>query len=126
MYGGATETDQFKIPYELLEFYDWGIRLHGRGLFARLVAARDICYDDIAQIVVLIATVEPRQRGIRLQVAGGSGAIYFFTKPAAVPQLVELFRRHGVDLDGHVTRTRIPYSLGHIYPESGPIESLPD
>jgi hypothetical protein len=123
-YSGAAGTDRVKIPYEWLEFYDWGIRLRGRGPFRRLVATCDICYADIAELVVLIATIEPRKRGIRLKTARGSGFTYFFTRPAIVPQLLGLFRHHGVEPDGQVTRSRIPYSLGYIYPESAPVESL--
>jgi glyoxalase superfamily protein len=31
LYGGAAEDGRAKIPYEWLEFYDWGIRFRGRG-----------------------------------------------------------------------------------------------
>lgn len=122
LYGGATETDHFKIPYQWLEFYDWGIRLRGIGLIARLVATRDIRYQQITQLIVLIANTGPRSRGIRLKTAAASDYLYFFARPATVPLLMELFSSHGVRLDGQVTRTRIPYSLGYIYRESTPIE----
>jgi hypothetical protein len=53
--------------------------------------------------------------------------IYFFTGPAAIPRLLELFSCHGVRIDGQLTRTRIPYSGGgYIYRETGPIEPLSD
>lgn len=122
LYGGATETDRAKFPYEWLEFYGWGIRLRGRGLLARLVVARDIRYEDIAQLAVLIATIRLRSRGIRLQITGGSRYFYFFTRPDAIPRMVEQFRRHGVILNGQVTRTRIPYSFGYIYLENALVE----
>lgn len=80
--------------------------------------------DDARKIVVLIATIDPRSRGIRLRTAGGPASIYAFTRPAAMPQRVKLFGRHGVVLDGQVTRTCIPHSLGYIYLENAPIEPL--
>jgi hypothetical protein len=122
LYGGATETDQFKIPYRWLEFYDWGISLRGRGLIARLVATRNIRYQQITQLIVLIATTGPHSRGIRIRTTAGSESVYFFTRPAAVPLLVERFSRHDVGVDGQLTRTRIPSSLGYIYRENAPIE----
>jgi hypothetical protein len=122
--GGAGEDGRVKIPYLWLEFYPLAIRLRGRRLIGRLVAQRDIHYKQITQLVPLVAATEPRGRGLRLRIEGLSESLYFFTRPTAVPPIVELFTRHGVRLDGRIRRTRIPYSLGYIYPENAPVEPL--
>jgi hypothetical protein len=124
LYQGAPETNRVRVPYLWLEFHHWGVRLRGRGLIARLVETREVGYEQITQLVVLISTTGSRLRGIRLRRAGESGSVYFFAGPAAVPLIVELLESHGVVLDGQVTGTRIPYARGgYIYRESAPVES---
>jgi hypothetical protein len=124
LYQGAPETNRVRIPYLWLEFYPWGVRLRGRGLIARFAATRDVGYEQITQLVVLISITGSRIRGIRLRRAGVSGFVYFFAEPAAVPLIVELLGSHGVAVDGQVTGTRIPYTNGgYIYRESAPVES---
>ena len=87
LFGGATEADQIKIPYQRLEFYYGGIRFCSRGMFARLLATQDLRYEQITQLVVLTmtATTGARSRGIRLRTADGSEFLYFFARPATVP-----------------------------------------
>ena len=124
LYQGALDTNLVRVPYLWLEFYHWGVRLRGRGLIARFVATREVGYEQITQLVVLTAMTGPRLRGIRLRRTGESGSVYFFAGSAAVPQILELLRSHGVALDGQVTGTRIPYTNGgYIYRESAPVES---
>jgi hypothetical protein len=124
LYQGAPETNRVRVPYLWLEFYHWGVRLRGRGLIARFVTTRDVGYEQITQLVVLISMTGARIRGIRIRRAGESGIVYFFAGPAAVPLIVKLLASHGVAVDGQVTGTRIPYTRGsHIYRESAPIES---
>ena len=124
LYQGALESNRVRVPYLWLEFYHWGVRLRGRGLTARLVETRDVGYEQITQLVVLISITGSGGRGIRLQRAGESGSVYFFAGPAAVPLIVGLLVSHGVAVDGQVTGTRIPYTNGgYIYRESAPVAS---
>jgi hypothetical protein len=124
LYQGAPETNRVRVPYLWLEFYHRGVRLRGRGLFARLVATREFGFEQITQLVVLTVITGGPIRGIRLRRAGESESVYFFAGPAAVSLIVELLGCHGVALDGWVSGTRIPYTNGsYIYRESAPVES---
>jgi hypothetical protein len=79
------------------------------------VTPREIRYGDITQLVVLAAPAGPRPRGIRLRTAGRPQYVYFFARPAIVPQLVEQLSCHGVRLDGQLASDRVPYSGGAWY-----------
>lgn len=125
MYGGAVETDRIKLPYEWLEFRSWGVRLRGRGLPARVVPVREVRYDEISELALLIATRGRRWRGVRVRTAGGSGCLYFFAKPAVLTLLARQFDVHGIAVKGQVTRSRLPYANAFIYPEAV-LEPLPE
>jgi hypothetical protein len=125
-YGGAVETDRVKARFEWLEFYGWGVRLRGRGLLARLLAVRDVRYEEIADLALLIASRGhrwrgPRCRGVRVRTAGGF--LYFFAKRTVIPLIVRQFEGHGIFVQGQVTRTRLPYANSFIYP-NGVLEPL--
>jgi hypothetical protein len=125
LYGGAPDDDRVRLRCEWLEFSGSGVRLRGRGLLERFLPVRDFRYEQIADLAVLLAGRGARCRGVRFRAATESGCTYFFGKSQEIPDLVRQFQAHGILLKGQVSRVRIPYSMGYLYPESV-LEPLPE
>jgi hypothetical protein len=116
------ETGQIKIAYLWLEFRPSTVQLRGRWLAGRFVVAREIRYDEITQLVLLIAAARPGGRGIRIRLTGTTPeSVYFFTRPATVPLIADRFGDHGVALAGQITSTRLPQTRAFVYREDAPV-----
>jgi hypothetical protein len=85
-----------------MEFFDWGIRLHGASLVRRIIPVWEARYEDLA--IAELITLPHSRITVWLRLRGGEGAIGFLTQDHQA--ILARLRAHDVPVNRVVTQVK--------------------
>jgi len=77
-----------------LEFFDWGIRLRGAGIFRPFAPVWEAQYQELAEARLVTA---PKNQGVRFRAGGSAGSVIFWTGQGS--EVLDSLEKHAVPVD---------------------------